>query len=54
MIDSVSMLQGRWSKLYSILTTKVFVDDLTLAVTGSPVYVIRVLAEVIDFAVDVL
>ena len=51
MIDLVNMLQGRWA---SMLTTKVFVDDLTLAVTGWPKYVMGTFAVVSDFVVEAM
>ena len=51
MLDLDIALQARWTR---IIITKVYVDDLTLSVTGLPQFVIRVLAEAIDFAVHVL
>ena len=51
MLDLINALQARWA---NIIITKVYVDDLTLAVTGLPQRVIRELAQAIDFAVHVL
>ena len=39
MYDLVVLLEARWAR---ILVTKVFMDDLTLAVTGAPQVVIKV------------
>jgi hypothetical protein len=51
MLDLINALQARWA---NIIVTKVYVDDLTLSVTGLPQKVIRVLAQAIDFAVHVM
>ena len=51
MLDLFYALQARWAK---IVVTKVYVNDLTLSVSGFPQMVIRELSQAIDFAVHVL
>ena len=51
MPDLIYALQARWA---NIIVTKVYVDDLTLAVTSLPQKVITELTQAIDFVVRVL
>ena len=51
MLDLIFALQARWA---NIIIVKVYVDDLTLSVTGLPQVIIRELSRAIDFAVHVL
>ena len=51
MLDFIRAVQGRWA---NVIFTKVYVDDLTLSVSGLPQKVIRELAQAIDFAVHML
>ena len=51
MLDLIHALQARWA---NIIITKVYVDDLTLSISGLPQKIIRELAQAIDFAVHVL
>ncbi len=49
--DLMVLLRARWPR---VLLSKLYVDDLTLAASGAPQIVIRVVAEAIDFAVEFL
>ena len=49
LLDLMKALQFNWK---TCLSTKLFVDDLTLAATGSPAYLVRLLTRAIDFAID--
>ena len=49
--DLMILLKARWPEL---LDAKLYVDDLTLGVSGPPQVVIDTLAEAIDFTVEVL
>ena len=51
MLDLIRAVQARWA---NVVFTKVYVDDLTLSVSGQPQKVIRELAQAIDFAVHIL
>lgn len=51
MLDLIRVVQARWA---NVVFTKVYVDDLTLSVSGQPQKVIRELAQAIDFAVHIL
>ena len=47
----VIILRARWPNL---LDTKLYVDDLTLGVAGTPQVVINTLADAIDLTADIL
>ena len=48
LIGTMEELQSRWA---TVLTVKLFVDDLTLAACGLPQQVVAVLVEVVDFVI---